>query len=79
MRVALLGVDDRGRNFEALGTTLNRIGFLASTGIFNLISLTRWEYDGVVGYGEDQDLFHPSTSRDFYRAHRESRAKGGRR
>jgi hypothetical protein len=73
--VVLRGVDDRGRNFEALGTTKNRIGFLASTGIFNLISLTRWEYDGVVGHGEDQDLFHPSTSRDFYRNHRAERAK----
>lgn len=79
VRVILRCADDRGRSFEAVGTTLNRIGFLASTGIFNLISLTRWEYDGVVGYGEDQDLFHPSTSRDFYRRHREERAKRGRR
>jgi len=51
------------------------VGFLASTGIYNLISLTRWEYDGVVGYGEDQDLFHPSTSRDFYRNYRQGLAR----
>jgi hypothetical protein len=79
VRVVLRCKDDRGRGFEAVGTTLNRIGFLASTGIFNLISLTRWEYDGVVGYGEDQDLFHPSTSRDFYRDQRAKRARRDRR
>jgi hypothetical protein len=75
VRVALRGMDDRGRGFEALGQVKNRIGFLASTGIYNLISLTRWEYDGVVGHGEDQDLFHPSTARDFARRHRESLGK----
>jgi hypothetical protein len=76
-RVVLRGVDDRGRNFEAVGSVMNRIGFLASTGIYNLISLTRWEYDDVVGYGEDQDLFHPSTCRDFMKRFRAKRARGG--
>ena len=77
IRVILRGVDDKGRKFEALGTTLNRVGFLASVGIYNLISLTRWEYDGVIGYGEDQDLFHPATSRDFYRDYRAGRIRKG--
>jgi len=71
VRVVLRAVDDRGRKFEAVGNVLNKIGFLASTGIYNLISLTRWEYDGVVGFGEDQDLFHPSTCRDFMKRFRE--------
>lgn len=75
VRVVLRGVDDHDRKFEAVGTILNKIGFLASTGIYNLISLTRWEYDGVVGYGEDQDLFHPSTCRDFMKRFRERKAR----
>ena len=75
VRVVLRAVDDHGRKFEAVGAVLNKIGFLASTGIYNLISLTRWEYDGVVGFGEDQDLFHPSTCRDFMKKFREKKAR----
>jgi len=34
------------------------------------LSLTRWDFDGVTGYGEDQDLFHPARWRDFIRDYR---------
>jgi hypothetical protein len=78
-RSILRGQDDRGRPFEAVGTVLSRIAFPSFAGIFHVISLTRWEYDGVVGYGEDQDLFHPARWRDFIREHRAARARQGRR
>ena len=61
--------------FEAVGTILNRVGFLASTGIYNVLSLTRWDFDGVTGYGEDQDLFHPARWRDFIRRYRARKGK----
>jgi hypothetical protein len=78
-RSILRGIDDQGRPFEAVGTVLSRIAFPSFSGIFHVISLTRWEWDGVVGYGEDQDLFHPARWRDFIREHRASRARKGRR
>jgi hypothetical protein len=75
-RSVLRGKDDKGRSFEAVGTVLNRVGFLPSTGIYNVLSLTRWEFDGVTGYGEDQDLFHPARWRDFIKGYRAGRKQG---
>ena len=60
-------VDELGRVLEAHGTTVSRQVFTAYPDMFCWNSLARWEYDGVVAWGEDQDIWHPRKWRDFAR------------
>jgi hypothetical protein len=60
-------VDELGRVLEAHGTTVSRQVFTAYPDMFCWNSLARWEYDGRVAWGEDQDIWHPRKWRDFAR------------
>ena len=60
-------VDELGRVLEAQGTTVSRQVFTSYPDMFCWNSLARWEYDGRVAWGEDQDIWHPRTWRDFAR------------
>jgi len=64
-RVRLDAVDALGRELEAHGTTVSRQVFTAYPDMFCWNSLTRWEYDDAVAWGEDQDIWHPRRWRAF--------------
>jgi hypothetical protein len=51
--------DELGRELEAVGTTVSRQVFTAYPDMFCWNSLTKWEFDGATGWGEDQDIWHP--------------------
>ena len=59
-----------GVSLEAHGTTVSRQVFTAYPDMFCWNSLARWEYDGQVAWGEDQDIWHPRKWRDFAPADR---------
>ena len=63
--VRVEAVDERGRPLEATGTTVSRQVFTAYPDMFCWNSLARWEFDGAVAWGEDQDIWHPRAWRDF--------------
>jgi hypothetical protein len=46
---------------------VSRQVFTAYPDMFCWNSLARWEYDDVVAWGEDQDIWHPRKWRDFAR------------
>jgi len=58
-------IDERGRPLEALGTTVSRQVFTAYPDMFCWNSLARWDFDGTVGWGEDQDIWHPRKWRAY--------------
>ena len=41
--------------------------------MFNWTSFTRWEFDGIEAWGEDQDVWHPGKWRRFVQEHRQPR------
>ena len=45
--------DERGRTMEAKGMSISRM----SEGGYGLNQLMRWEFDGKIGWGEDQDVW----------------------
>jgi hypothetical protein len=49
-------VDELGRELHAVGETLNWLKWPINSDIVNWWSLVRWEYDGLVAYGDDQDF-----------------------
>lgn len=49
-------VDEYGRELHADGQSLNWLKWPHNSDILNWWSLVRWEYDGQVAYGEDQDF-----------------------
>lgn len=51
-------VDELGRELHAVGTGLNWLKWPINSDIVNWWSLVRWEYDGRVVYGEDQDFMN---------------------
>lgn len=63
-------VDSLGRRLEAKGECVNRLSFTNIPWMFNWCSLTRWEFDGVVGWGEDQDVWHLDRWRRWIRERR---------
>ena len=64
-QVRIDAVDERGRPLEALGTTVSRQVFTAYPDMFCWNSLARWDFDGTVGWGEDQDIWHPRKWRAY--------------
>ena len=55
-KIALSATDARGRRLEAVGTPVSRIILNRHTFI-DVNSLIRWELDGAIAYGEDQDMW----------------------
>ena len=64
-------VDQRGRALRASGATQSRQVFLAYPSMFCWNSLATWTWgehgDECAGWGEDQDIWHPSKWRDHAR------------
>lgn len=50
--------DELGRELHAVGKSLNWIKWPVNSDIVVWWSLVRWEYDGMVVYGEDQDFMN---------------------
>ena len=51
-------VDELGRELHAVGKGINWLKWPINSDILNWWSLVRWEYDGQVVYGEDQDFMN---------------------
>jgi hypothetical protein len=51
-------IDDLGRELHAVGKSLNWLKWPVNSDILVWWSLVRWEYDGQVVYGEDQDFMN---------------------
>jgi hypothetical protein len=67
-RVVIEAKDSLGRELEAVGTCVSRMSFTNIPWMFNWCSLTRWEFDGAEGWGEDQDVWHLDKWRQFKRS-----------
>jgi hypothetical protein len=67
--VVIEGEDDLGRPMRAVGEPVNRVAFYPYPRMFNWTSMCRWHWDGVEGWGEDQDVWRP----DQWRSYRSSR------
>jgi hypothetical protein len=57
LRVVLDGKDDRGRDLHAEGEVRSALRWLGWPGRMTFWTLTDWRWDGVQGYGEDQEFF----------------------
>jgi hypothetical protein len=55
-RVRIAAVDKEGRRFSAVGMPVSRIILNRHTFI-DINSLVRWDIDGAVAWGEDQDMW----------------------
>lgn len=60
-------VDELGRELHAVGKTLNWLKWPINSDILNWWSLVRWEYDGQVVYGNDQDFMTFRHYRRYWR------------
>jgi hypothetical protein len=60
-------VDELGRELHAVGQTMNWLKWPINSDILNWWSLVRWEYDGQVAYGEDQDFMTFRHYRSYWR------------
>jgi hypothetical protein len=56
-RVLLSAKDDRGRTLNAEGEVRTALRWLGWPGRMTFWTLTKWQWDGVQGYGEDQEFF----------------------
>ena len=55
-RITIKAHDSKGRHMTAVGVPVSRVILNRHTFI-DINSLIRWELDGVVAYGEDQDMW----------------------
>jgi hypothetical protein len=69
-RVTVDAVDDGGRALHAVGEPVSRCVFNSYPHMFNWTSFTRWKFDDVEAWGEDQDVWHPGKWRRFVQEHR---------
>jgi hypothetical protein len=60
-------VDEQGRELHAEGETLNWLKWPINSDILNVWSLVKWEFDGQVAYGEDQDFMTFRHYRRYWR------------
>jgi hypothetical protein len=60
-------VDELGRELHAVGQTMNWLKWPINSDILNWWSLVKWEYDGQVVYGEDQDFMNFRHYRRYWR------------
>lgn len=70
VRIAIEGEDAAGRAVSITGVCRNRVAFAPYPGMFCWLSLVRWEMDGEVAWGENQDVWPPGA----WRAQRTARA-----
>jgi hypothetical protein len=66
--VRIDAVDALGREVHAVGRSVSRLSFTAVPYLFVWVSLVRWDLDGVVAWGEDQDVWHVDRYRAFARS-----------
>ena len=59
VRIAIEAEDKMGRKLEAEGHCLNRIAQHSVPGMFNFMSLTKWNWNNTIVYGEDHDVNPP--------------------
>ena len=64
-RIRIEAVDELGRELRATGRPVSRCVFNAYPHMFCWTSLTEWELEGVLCWGEDQDVWHPGKWRRF--------------
>ena len=57
VRVELDAEDDRGRTLHAEGDVRTALRWLGWPGRLTFWTLTDWRWDGLQGYGEDQEFF----------------------
>ena len=55
-QINLVGTDKQGRELNAIGTPVSRLIINRHTFV-DINSLVRWDLDGVVAWGEDQDMW----------------------
>jgi len=67
----VVATDELGRCVEANGTMVSRQVFTSYPSMFCWDALVDWRADGFVGWGEDQDCWHPRKWRQFLQAHRD--------
>jgi hypothetical protein len=67
-RIVVTGTDTDGRDFEAVGESVSRLAIPIS-GVAGVCwqSLVRYEFNGRVAYGDDQDAWPLSTWAAFRR------------
>ena len=61
LRVRIAATDREGRELEVIGTTRSRFADQATPGMFDWMSLTRWEGLGGDADGQDQEVWSPDT------------------
>jgi hypothetical protein len=67
VRTRIEADDEEGRTLVAEGSCVNRFAFQSSPNYFAWMSLTDWSFDGVHGWGEDQDVWSPDRWRALNR------------
>lgn len=60
-------VDELGRELHAVGEGINWLKWPINSDILNWWSMVRWEYDGLVAYGEDQDFMNFKHYRRYWK------------
>jgi hypothetical protein len=63
--VELDAEDDRGRTLHAEGDVRTALRWLGWPGRLTFWTLTDWQWDGVHGYGEDQEFFSREQAREL--------------
>lgn len=65
--VRIRGVDELGRELDAEGRCLNKLGVPLNPNMLSINCLTEWRFDGRSGYGEDHENWTPAEARNFFR------------
>jgi hypothetical protein len=68
--ITIDATDREGRRLRAVGEPVSRMIINRHTFI-DINSLVRWDLDGEIAWGEDQDMWPVHTFADYRRAHRE--------
>ncbi len=67
-RVRLLARDELGRELEAEGRCVNKLGVHLNPNLFTWNCLTEWTWDGGPGWGEDHDNWSARAATRFFRS-----------
>lgn len=66
--VSIEAVDELGRELHAEGRCINKIGWHINPNLYSWNCLTKWEFQGESGYGEDHDNWTAKGARDYFRS-----------
>jgi len=70
LRVVIDATDELGRTLHAEGRTVNSFGIQINPNLASIDCLTEWSFDGLTGFGQDNDDWTLPAAREYFRHRR---------